>query len=193
MVAVARWVREEVRDTAQTVVNEGTGIGVLLSGPVALVLLDQWRLAWGLFAVITAGVTVWVAAAVPGGPAGPTGQPGARSVRTPGAGRLLAGSLALGLASTAVWTFGQQISTASRVGWLPPPLWTVIGAAGIVGALTGPVVDRLGLRTFWALLMVLLVVGVAGLAAGARVPVLVLAAGALFGAAYIALSGVLLV
>ncbi len=27
-------------------VNAGTGFGVLISGPVALVLLDQWRLAW---------------------------------------------------------------------------------------------------------------------------------------------------
>ena len=49
--AVARWVRAGVQDTAQTVVNAGTGVGVLVSGPVALLLLDQWRLAWGLFAV----------------------------------------------------------------------------------------------------------------------------------------------
>ena len=165
--AIARWVREDVRDTAQTVVNAGTGIGVLLSGPVALVLLDQWRLAWGLFAVVTAGVTVWVGVAVPGGRTGPTGSPGRRSVWTRGAGPLVVGSLALGLASAAVWTFGQQISTASRAAWLPPVLWMVIGAAGIVGALSGPVVERLGVRRSWTLLMMIMAVGVAGLAAGA--------------------------
>jgi predicted MFS family arabinose efflux permease len=190
--AVARWVREDARDTAQTVVNAGTGIGVLLSGPVALVLLDQWRLAWGLFAVVTAAVTVWVGLAVPGGRTGTSSSHG-RSVWTKGAGPLVVGSLALGLASAAVWTFGQQISTASRAAWLPPVLWMVIGAAGIAGALSGPVVERLGVRSSWSLLMMIMAVGVAGLAAGAGVPVLALAAGALFGAAYIALSGVLLV
>ena len=191
--AVARGVREDARDTAQTVVNAGTGIGVLLSGPVALVLLDEWRLAWGLFAVITAGVTVWVGLAVPAGRTGTSSSEGKNSVWTTGAGPLIVGSLALGLASAAVWTFGQQISTASRVGWLPPVLWMVIGAAGIAGALSGPVVERLGVRRSWTLLMMIMAVGVAGLAAGAAVPVLALVAGALFGAAYIALSGVLLV
>ena len=191
--AIARWVREDARDTAQTVVNAGTGIGVLLSGPVALVLLDEWRLAWSLFAVVTAGVTAWVALAVPRGRAGPSGPSGESSFWTRGAGPLVVGSLALGLASAAVWTFGQEISTASRAGWLPPVLWMVIGATGVAGALSGPVVDRLGVRTSWTLLMTTMAAGVAGLAAGAGVPVLALAAGALFGAAYIALSGVLLV
>ena len=191
--AIARWVRDDVRDTAQTVVNAGTGIGVLVSGPVALVLLDEWRLAWGLFAVVTAAVTVWVGLVVPDGRVGPTGAPGPRSLRAEGSGPLLVGSLALGVASAAVWTFGQEVVTASRVGWLPPVLWMVIGAAGIAGALSGPVVKRLGVGTSWRLLMVVLGAGVAGLVAGAGFPVVALAAGALFGAAYIALTGVLLV
>ena len=36
--AVAAWVRPDGRDRAQTVVNAGTGLGVLVSGPVALVV-----------------------------------------------------------------------------------------------------------------------------------------------------------
>lgn len=192
--AVARWVAQGARDTAQTVVNAGTGIGVLVSGPVALLLFDRWRLAWGLFAVLTALVTVWVARAIPaGGGVVPDDQDATRLL-APGAVRLGLAALALGLASIAVWTFGQDVvRAASRVGWLAPAVWTVIGGAGIAGAFAGPVVDRLGVRTAWTLLMVLLGAGTAGLAAGAGVPVLALLAGAVFGGAYIALSGVLLV
>ena len=80
---MAQWVREGVRDTAQTVVNAGTGVGVLVSGPVALLLLDHWRLAWALFAVVAAGVTVWVAVGVPAGVRDTQAAPG-RSSRPAG-------------------------------------------------------------------------------------------------------------
>ena len=193
--AVARWVEAGVRDTAQTVVNAGTGIGVLVSGPVALVLLDQWRLAWGLFAVVTAAVTVWVAVMVPaGGRAVAKDRRGRRRDRTQGAVPLVLASLALGLASIAVWTFGQEVvGTGSGSGWLAPVVWTVIGAAGIAGAFSGPLVTRLGVRGSWSVLMAMLAAGVAGLAAGVAVPLVAIAAGAVFGAAYIALSGVVLI
>ncbi len=194
--AVAQWVDAGVRDTAQTVVNAGTGVGVLVSGPVALILLDEWRLAWGLFAVVTAAVTVWVAAVVPaGGRAGPReGGNGRPPGWTGGTAALALASFAMGLSSIAVWTFGQDlVSTSSRAGWLAPVVWTVIGAAGIAGAFSGPVVARLGLRTSWTLLMLMLAAGIVGLAAGAGVPVAAVAAGAVFGAAYIALTGVVLV
>lgn len=193
--AVARWVREGVRDTAQTVVNAGTGIGVLVSGPVALALVDQWRLAWGLFAALAALVTVWVALAVPAGGRAVRNDGGDKlRLGVPGASRLSLAAFAMGLASIAVWTFGQDVvSSSSRVGWLAPVVWTVIGGAGIVGAFSGPIVDRLGIRASWTLLMVLLAAGTAGLAAGAGVPAAALIAGAVFGGAYIALTGVLLV
>lgn len=190
--AVARWVAEGVRDTAQTVVNAGTGIGVLASGPVALALFDSWRLAWGLFAVLTALVTVWVARAVPAGGRVAPDDDGARLL-APGTARLGLAAFAMGLASIAVWTFGQDVVRAgSGVDWLAPVVWTLIGGAGTAGAFAGPVVDRLGVRTSWTLLMVLLAAGTAGLAAGAGSPVAALLAGAVFGGAYIALSGVLL-
>jgi predicted MFS family arabinose efflux permease len=194
--AVAQWVEAGVRDTAQTVVNAGTGIGVLVSGPVALVLLEEWRWAWALFAVVTAAVTVWVAVVVPagGGQSGASREQDKRQIWPPGTVPLVLASFAMGVASIAVWTFGQDVvSTSSRAGWVAPVVWTVIGAAGIAGACSGPLVARLGLRVSWTVLMVMLAAGVAGLAAGAGVPLVAVFAGAVFGAAYIALSGVVLV
>ena len=64
---MARWVQQGTRDRAQTIVNAGTGLGVLVSGPITLVLLEDWRWAWGAFAVIAAFVTGWVALTVPPG------------------------------------------------------------------------------------------------------------------------------
>ena len=193
--AVARWVREGVRDTAQTVVNAGTGIGVLVSGPVALLLLDRWRLAWALFAVVAAGVTTWVAVAVPSGARGirVEGEQTA-GIWAKGSPSLVLASFVMGLSSIAVWTFGQEVvGASSSVSWVAPVAWTVIGAAGIAGAFAGPVVGRLGIKFSWTALMVLMGAGTAGLAGGAGIPAAALAAAAVFGAAYIALTGVLLV
>lgn len=166
--AVDRWVRDGVRDTAQTVVNAGTGVGVLVSGPVALLLVDRWWLAWVLFTVV-AVVTVWVARKVPAGGGAATDEGGGRvGVRTPGWAALLAAAFVLGLASIAVSTFGQDlVGTSSRSVWLAPAVWTLVGAAGFTGVFSGPVVDRLGVRTSWTVLLVLLAAGSAGLAAGA--------------------------
>ncbi len=191
--AVARWVDERSQDTAQTVVNAGTGLGVLVSGPVALLLSDQWRTAWALFAAIAVVITVWVARVIPGGG---RAEPG-RSVdrrRPSGVGRLLVASATMGLASISVWTFGQElVSTENPRSWAAPAVWTVIGAAGVVGAFSGPVVARLGVGRAWTVLMVVLALGVAGLGAGAGSSGLALVAGAVFGASYIALTGVVLV
>lgn len=193
--AVARWVHSGIRDSAQTVVNAGTGIGVLVSGPVAVLLVDQWRWAWALFAVVAAVVTVWVSRVVPGGRSA-TDQVAdtERASLARGSAPLLLAAFVLGLSSSAVWTFGQDVvSASSRSDWLAPTVWMVIGAAGIAGAFAGWVVDRLGVRASWTVLMVLLAAGSAGLAGGAGRAAAALAAAAVFGAAYIALTGVLLV
>ncbi|GAA4843517.1 hypothetical protein GCM10023201_37960 [Actinomycetospora corticicola] len=190
-VAVAHRIAGTARDRAQTVVNAGTGLGVLVSGPVALVLVGQWRLAWGLFAVIAAAVTVWVARTVPAARSGAEGS-AERGVR-PGTARLVLAAGGLGVASIAVWTFGRDLLTAA--GWSSAgstTLWVVLGAAGFLGALGGDLATRFGAARSWTV-VVLVFAGstlLIALAPGAPGAVLVAAAG--FGAAYVCLTGLLL-
>jgi predicted MFS family arabinose efflux permease len=71
-------------------------------------------------------------------------------------------------------------------------MWIVLGAAGTVAVLTGDLVARIGLRRAWSAGMLLLAAATAtiGLAPGS--PPTIFCAAAVFGGAYIALSGVLL-
>lgn len=209
-VAVARWVQQGSRDRAQTVVNAGTGLGVLVSGPIALVLLADWRWAWGAFAVIAAVVTGWVALIVPPGigdhadaRAGQVpdravgasgGVPGGRSWLVPGSRSLMSASFTMGLCSIAVWTFGRDLITsqgdASTA--VSAAVWTALGASGIVGALGGDIVQRAGLANSWAALMLAMGAATALFAAApASTPAILLAA-TLFGASYIGLTGLAL-
>ncbi|BBY87875.1 MFS transporter [Mycolicibacterium tokaiense] len=191
--AVARWISQRRRDQAQTLVNAGTGIGVLLSGPIALALRSDWRSAWAIFAVLSALVTVAVWRYVPAGVHAPEGH---RSPGNwpPGSVRLLVCSAALGLASIAVWTLGRQvISEQGGTPLVSALVWTVLGGAGLVGAVSGPLVGRLGIARAWQLGMVVMGAATTAFAVFAQLPVVTVAAAFAFGAAYIALTGVLLV
>lgn len=196
--AVAHAVAERSQDRMQTVINSGTGIGIVAVAPIALLARDDWRLAWLAFAVVCALVTAWVAWAVPSGDSGST-----RSARSllpapllpTGAGTLLLAALAAGFASSAVWTFGRGVlitegglSEAASLG-----AWALLGAFGVLGAAAaGDLALRLGLRASWTITM--LAMGAVTVLMGAFPhlrPVAWLTA-ATFGASYIAMSGLLL-
>lgn len=59
---VAGHVPPAAADRAQAVVNAGTGPGLVAAGVLALVVLPDWRLAWGVVAVVTAAAGALVLA-----------------------------------------------------------------------------------------------------------------------------------
>lgn len=199
---IAHRVAAGVRDRIQTTVNAGTGLGVLVSGPVALLLQGQWRGAWLVFACIAAGVTVWVALAVPaaraapGDAAWPEGHERASHAPLPkGSSRLLAAAAVMGTASASTWTFGQDLlvtvgghsPTASTIAWI------TLGACGLLGAATGSVTGRIGLPATWLVSMLGLGATTAVLATAPEHYLLAVTASGLFGGLYIALTGILLI
>ncbi|WP_181772645.1 YbfB/YjiJ family MFS transporter, partial [Amycolatopsis pittospori] len=191
--AVSRVVRVTRRDRAQAVVNAGTGLGVLVSGPVSLLAIGDWRLAWWAFAAASALVTLWIARVVP--PVREQAKTGLPSpLFPPSTRRLLPAAAMLGMASAAIWTFGRDIAvsigghgeTASTV------VWIVLGVVGLAGAFTAELTSRTGLRRTWSAGMILFAVATALFAVATRsLPALIVAA-ALFGAVYIGLTGVLI-
>lgn len=200
------------RDRVQAIVNSGTGLGVLVSGPVALVAQDQWRAAWLVFAGLAAAVTVWSHLTVPAArpaqdPQDPQderaeGQPRAarpRLLPSPllpdGAPRLLLAAALLGAASAATWTFGRDL--LATVGGLDDRtsalVWLLLGGVGLLGAGAGDLARRLGLGRSWCVLMVAMGLATGLLALAPDRPVVAAVAAAVFGAGYIALSGLLLI
>lgn len=195
--AVSAWIRPGRQDRAQTVVNAGTGFGVLISGPVALVFMDQWRWAWAAFAVVAAVVTCWVHVTVPAGAAThPRSDPRASTSRrvAPGTSRLVCASFLMGVGSMAVWTFGRDLITTegNATALVSAITWTVLGTSGILGALGGDVAQRIGLPVAWSALMVAMGAATALFAIAPSTTAVVLAAAALFGASYIGLTGLVL-
>lgn len=212
--AVAHSVAPASSGRVQTVINAGTGVGVAVAGPIALITHDQWRAAWVVFAAVCLAATVWAAVSVPSarGPAkqeiGGKTQAETRgsapmvprsAIRRPlaphGSGALLAASVIMGCASSAVWTFGRDALVT--VGGMDERgsaiAWIFLGACGVLGGLAGDVAHRIGIARGWTTVMVVLgAATVMFVAFPHAFPMAAVAAGA-FGAAYIALTGLLLV
>lgn len=192
--AIAHRIHGAAGDRAQTVVNAGTGVGVLVSGPIAFALFDHWRLAWGVYAVIAAATTIWVAFSV-----GSTSDSAAEPVRVQrwrtGSFGLVAASLLTGLGSITVWSFGRdQIGTGGSAGVAIASIaWMVLGAAGIAGAFGGDLAQRIGLRRAWVGTTLAMSCATVVLALAPWNVVAIMLAVSVFGASYIGLTGLLLV
>lgn len=188
--AVTATVRPDAQPRAQALVNSGTGAGVVVGGLLVLTVPGAWRPVWAGFAVVAVLATGWADRASRW-PAAAEVRPGAplRDLVRPLVAAVLAGAGCAG-----VWTFGRDLMTID--GGLPDGttglLWCVLGAAGLVGGLSGDLVQRAGLRTAWAGTAV--VTAASGLLLAA-LPSSVVAVGvglAGFGCAFVALSGVLI-
>ena len=194
--AVAAAVQPARQSATNTVINAGTGAGVLLSGPVALLIGGQWRLAFGLFAVVALCMALAAAAFVPrtqrtaAAPAR-----GGLPARTRALAHLVAASFLMGASSTAAWSFGGQLA-ALRLDWSSAGvglLWILIGTAGIAGAAAGTLVERYGIDCVHRVFLGAMAAGILAIGGSVTTPALTLVGGVLFGAAYIMLSGVYLV
>ncbi len=193
--AVSREVRRERQDATNTIINAGTSAGVALTGPAALLLGAEWRLAFALFA--TASLAVAIAAFVFIPRDGKDRAVGLGSVPKPSAdlARLMIAAFLMGAASTAIWSFGGELTTRSLdwTGKQTGLLWIVIGSAGIFGGLAGTLVARFGLNTTHVFSLLALACGIVCIGWSGTTAILAFFGAALFGAAYILLTGVYLV
>ena len=203
--SVVRCIHREVQDRANTLINSGTSIGVALSGPAALLLAEQWRLAWAAFAFIGLLVLVWNARVMPtkavsGGPrdqteAGDVPRLSVRYLMGAKSVWLYAAATGVGFASAAYWTFSRDLVV--QTGYLSVTgstlFWTVIGVSGIAGGLAGDLVWRLGLARAFRASLLCMAAAVGLLAAATDALLLAYLSATLFGSTYIMLTGIILV
>lgn len=173
-------------------VNAGTGWGVALAAPIALLAGAGWRVAWLAFALVAVAATLWAAIVLPARSSASARAPSARAIVTaPGAPRLLGASLVIGLASSVFWTFAVDHVRAEGLTSTEGRLFlVVVGLASILGTATAPLVERFGARATYfgaagSEAAALVLVGLAGASLPAA-----FAAAVLFGVAYNTIVGV---
>lgn len=178
------------RGRALAVISSGTGLGVAVAAPVALLAAGSWRAAWVAYAALALVATAWAARALPAGAPRAVGASADRLtwrwLVCPRSGPLLAGAFLVGLGSAVYWTFAVDLAVGQ--GALSPQggrsLFLAVGLASVLGGLAGELARRLGLRRALGLCGALLAAALAapGIAPGTGAVALV--AGVAFGAAY---------
>jgi predicted MFS family arabinose efflux permease len=191
----ARSLAPAMRGRVVSAISCGTGYGVALAAPIAIVAGAAWRSAWLAFAAAALAAAWWAAHVLPG--VSGTGE----HARARGAWRtvlcrralpLLVGGLLVGLGSSAYWTFA--VEHLSDAGALSPTasrtFLGVVGVASVVATLSGDLVRRLGPRPAYLVsaggeagALALLAIAPSSLAAA-------LVSGVAFGAAYSAVIAI---
>jgi predicted MFS family arabinose efflux permease len=191
--AVAGTVSPPAEPRSQAVVNSGTGAGVVAGGLVVLAWPAEWRWAWLGFAGSALLVTWWAdRSACWRRPMADAGQPSS-GLHPLGLVRSLTASLLVGAGGAGVWTFGPDLTTGHGLSTqVTGLLWCLLGGAALLGGLSGSLVGRAGLAVAWLVAAGLTAAGTVLLAWRPGTVVVAAGALALFGAGFVALSGVLI-
>lgn len=182
------------RDRGNAWINSGTSFGMVLSGPIALLFTEYWRLSYGLFAVIALVVLFWNSKNIPNGPPLPSSITRYKmKILQPHSMSLLVGSLLIGSSSAIYWTFSRSFLTLEQGVSYTTAIWfwIVMGVSGVIAGWSGKWIQLLGLSKSYRLGMVMMVLGMLLLI----VPSITFnfASAILFGSAYIFLSCICIV
>ncbi|TQM09999.1 MFS transporter [Pseudonocardia kunmingensis] len=166
----------------------GTGWGVAVAAPIAILTGDTWRTAYVGFAVCAALSTLLAARTLPGRAATAAAAPPAERA-APGRPRsavpMLVAALLIGLGSATFWTFAvDQVRDAGLDQAAGRILLGVAGATSLTGVAAADVITRLGARLTFVLTALLEAVALAVIAVAPDHLVAVLVAAAAFGVAY---------
>ena len=186
---VADLLERRTRSRAMATISSGTGWGVLVAVPIALLAGDEWRVAWLAFTALAVVATLWAARTVPN-TAGAEHTGNEERLRAswfvcPRSGPLLTGALLIGLAASVYWTFAVDLADQAGLGREGARLLLgVVGAASIAGSLGGDLLERLGGRAALGLTALLMATALALLASAPSGWLGAMLSAAGFGAAY---------
>jgi predicted MFS family arabinose efflux permease len=195
---VARQMPEAVQGRAQSIVNAGTGPGLVGAGVLALVLLPDWRAAWavsGVFALAVGGVLLAASRGDGGGvrtqPAAPARHPDrAWALSHRG---VISLALLFGAGSAVVWTYGRSaLVDAGAPVAASVSAWIALGIGGAAVVLTARWTSRLRAATTWTATTGAVAVTVVVLGVWPQSTVAALLACAVFGWGYTAATGALI-
>lgn len=193
-------VRPDLRGRVNAVMNAGTSFGLIVCVPAVLLLSGAWRIAYGSFAAMAALGVVAALFMIPSSSGGRNRPAGTAASPLDTRRWLAVGSLgvfcfAMGVSSTAYWIFAPDLVV--EIGGLPERLtgllWLVVGITGLAGAWASDLGDRFGAHTTQALALVSLAASTVLVAVAAEHVWVALLSAAVFGWAFMTLTGLYLV
>ena len=183
---------------ANSWINSGTSLGVLISAPIALLAGEYWRVAWVTFAglaVLSATLCYFV---LPGSKkrseikfSGVQWKHWINRHSLP----LLYSSFMMGFASSVYWTFSRDylVEFGTMSADMSLYFWAVIGISGFLGGLAGGFVKKVGILVALRTSLLGFGISIGGITLFQGGVTAAFISGAFFGALYIMLTGIFLI
>jgi predicted MFS family arabinose efflux permease len=195
--AVSQRISAHHQPQVNTVINAGTGAGIIVSVPILLAMPGGWRMACMIFAALAALCLFLIYRHIPAGTVEKMQQSPLtlREGFSPAMLRLAIIALISGAASAAWWSFGPDI-LGHHLGvntQLRSLLWLISGAAGILAVFTGLLARYLTWTQIYRLSQLCMALPLLLMAFSQSDSGWLIPAVAMCGAGYVTLSGVLLV
>ncbi|MEV8339011.1 MFS transporter [Leucobacter sp. NPDC077196] len=188
------------RSTMQSIVNAGTGPGLVAAGGLAWALAPEWRPAWVVAGGATALATIavlWLGRAEGG--SGAVGTEGRSALHLPpitwwSSHRVaLVAAAAFGFGAAAIWNFGRTALVDAGASESASLLaWVLLGFGGAAVIATAPLLRRRGPRSLWLVSTIPAAACTAVLGMFPGSPVLAGTACAVFGWGYVTATGALI-
>ncbi|WP_338465274.1 MFS transporter [Shouchella rhizosphaerae] len=182
-------------DQANTWINSGTSIGLIITGPVVLLFSEHWRLSYLIFTIIGIIVLIWAARSIS---SDQNKMNQATQISNWGsvlasAKYLLVSSFIIGSSSSIYWTFSKSYLTSVPFTTANENIvfWMVMGIAGILGGLAGGVIQKIGLTWSHRLALLIMLAPLIILLLPSRIAIY--ASASMFGSSYIFLTGLFIV
>lgn len=148
--AITLWIKNKKQGSANTWINSGTSIGLVLSGIGAIFLASEWRFTYLVYALIGIIAFMWNAKVLPRTESNRhvTFKKGKLSIKgVNGAIPLIISSTTLGISTAVFWTFAIDFmeTTGAYSGWQLPLFWVILGVFGLLGGFSGSLISHFGL------------------------------------------------
>ena len=197
VLAIVQTVREERQAIATTIVNAGTGVGIMISGPIAIYFTGLWRMSFAGFAVLSLATTIAIVLILPKNKKSMKGAAKAkgRVWKNSAAYPLLGSAFLFGAVCASFWTFGGEILSTfggwsnSDISWF----WILIGIAGLAGAPAGACVRHFGVRGIHMFSFLILASAIILMGLAREHVAFAAISGAMFGVVYMLQTGLYLV
>jgi len=204
--ALSDWVSIQAapqeRNRLFTIMNSGTGAGIILATPLAWLPADQWRYAWWGFAAFAVSVGTMAVLKAPGAAAAKQAHAhhsdtfNIRMLVAPDTWTLYFVSGVSGLITAIYWAFSVELIARSELHVLGidrPELvfWMVTGFSGFLGAFAGNAVNNNGHISVLRYTMVAIALSLVLLGLFPSHFAAIMLSGFIFGAAFIFITGLL--
>ncbi|MCD8849753.1 MFS transporter [Staphylococcus arlettae] len=193
---ISLWIRMTDQGKANTWINSGTSFGLMFTGLTAMVVFLDWRATYFIYGVIAVVVLLWNFKNIPPLQHNLNISTGSFNIRDiTYSKRIILASLLLGFATAPFWTFSKSFieQTGHYTDLELSIFWILIGLFGIIGGVSGAMIDKQGIHFAYNLGVIMLATSSLLLAFTPNIWLLAFISSGLFGFSYIYLTGVLLV